>query len=260
MEDYYGEEFMDDYSLDEYEKEDDIYDEEENSYLEAEESEDLSTEKQYEEEEQEQMTDNDDEQEDLLSQQEYTGEGYDHEEYKEEEEGVGSDALGEVLLDDMSIKDNAELANIQADKIISLGVEDMNEVLDELLLTDCDNTRDSVLKERISGELVLRSGENALRERGEDPSILRDENFISFAGHFRDDIPLMDVYECYVKEVVGREEKPSYSPAGSVKDTKKSGGIKDFYTSDEVDEFTAEDLRRNPRLLDIINRSMERWG
>lgn len=164
----------------------------------------------------------------------------------------------EITHSDNDTLSQTKLGNYYADEIISLGDEDMNEVLNELLHSDNLDTTSEVLLNRLSSELSLRTNENELRNIGKDPSVLRSDDFINFAKYFRDDVPLMDVYNVYESRVLNNEQN-TYSPAGSLKDNKKPGGIKDYYTADEVDDFTVEDFKRNPKLLDIVNRSIERW-
>ena len=158
--------------------------------------------------------------------------------------------------DRYSYKDEEYLASQYAEDIISEGMEAMNEVYEDLMYKD-RNEREDIIFDRASSELCILSNENTLRDRGEDPKVLRDEKFIDFASKFRADEPLLNIYDLYKKFELGINE--NYSPAGSVVDRSFKRGIKDYYSKEEVDNFSQEDLVKNPKLLEVINKSMERW-
>ena len=54
-----------------------------------------------------------------------------------------------------------------------------------------------------------------------------------------------------------RETKNPPPNIGAVNNV--SGEDKDFYTPDEVDKLTREDFKKNPRLLDVVRKSMLKW-
>jgi len=55
-----------------------------------------------------------------------------------------------------------------------------------------------------------------------------------------------------------RETKNPPPYIGAVNNT--DGEEKDYYSPEEVDKLTREDFRKNPRLLDVVQRSMLKWA
>ena len=60
-----------------------------------------------------------------------------------------------------------------------------------------------------------------------------------------------------VKAKEAKTKKPTPPEIGSVGST--AGKEKDFYTSQEVDKLTASDYDSNPKLYDIVRKSMLKW-
>ncbi|EDS73002.1 hypothetical protein ANASTE_00717 [Anaerofustis stercorihominis DSM 17244] len=159
-------------------------------------------------------------------------------------------------------RDAEILAEAEARDIIEAGNDELLEEYNRLRNRGDLNYREQIVFNKLEGELAIKGAEIELSKSGKDPKILRDKDFMDFAGRYRNDISILDIYNDY-ERFFGREEeaeKKGYKPAGSVKDNKKDNkGIKDFYTPDEVDELTDEDFDKYPELLDIVNRSMEKW-
>jgi len=61
-----------------------------------------------------------------------------------------------------------------------------------------------------------------------------------------------------VRAKIARETKNPPPNIGAVNNT--SGEDKDFYTPEEVDKLTRGDFKRNPRLLEVVRRSMTKWN
>jgi len=55
-----------------------------------------------------------------------------------------------------------------------------------------------------------------------------------------------------------REKKEPPPNIGAVNNV--SGEEKDFYTPEEVDKLTREDFKKNPRLLEVVRKSMLKWN
>jgi len=60
-----------------------------------------------------------------------------------------------------------------------------------------------------------------------------------------------------VRAKMTRELKNPPPNIGAVNNT--SGEDKDYYSPEEVDKLTREDFKKNPRLLEIVRRSMTKW-
>lgn len=57
-----------------------------------------------------------------------------------------------------------------------------------------------------------------------------------------------------------RNNKKTTAPPSTGDITSSSSKEKDFYTSEEVDKLTDEDYDKNPKLMDIVRKSMLKWG
>lgn len=159
-------------------------------------------------------------------------------------------------------RDAEILAEAEARDIIEAGNDELLEEYNRLRSRENLNYREQIVFNKLEGELAIKGAEIELSKNGKDPKILRDKDFMDFASKYRNDISILDIYNDYQRFFSKEEEteKKGYKPAGSVKENKKdSKGIKDFYTPDEVDELTEEDFDKYPELLDIVNRSMEKW-
>ncbi len=53
--------------------------------------------------------------------------------------------------------------------------------------------------------------------------------------------------------------KPLPDNSGKVQSTQKENVDAEFLTSEEVDKITADDYDKNPKLLDIVRKSMSKW-
>ena len=168
---------------------------------------------------------------------------------------------------------NEDLYEYYLEELLSLDKEDIMEVFDQIMKQEYMDDFTKMLYDGLSKELCLIMAEDELRQKGKDYKVIRDDDFIDFAKNFANNLPLGDIYRLYESRVLkekmkepqrgmgdfGSEERMMFSPAGSLKDNMKQGGIKDFYTPDEVDDFSLDDFRKNPKLLDIVNKSILRW-
>lgn len=152
------------------------------------------------------------------------------------------------------------LAKADASDIIEAGD---NEIISEYeRLRDKDNLsyRESVLFNELQNELAIKGAEIELNKNGKDSKILRDDKFIDFASKYKPDISILDIYDDYMKMNEKKENKIEHKPAGSMKsNNNEKNKIKSYYSPDEVDNFTQKELMENPKLLEAINNSMEKW-
>jgi len=61
-----------------------------------------------------------------------------------------------------------------------------------------------------------------------------------------------------VRAKILRETKNPPPTIGAVNNT--SGDEKDYYSPEEADKLTREDFRKNPRLLEVVRKSMLKWN
>jgi hypothetical protein len=91
--------------------------------------------------------------------------------------------------------------------------------------------------------------ERELSAMGVGEDVWGSDEFKKFAGNFRADIPIKDVYDIYRKT----KQKPITS-MGSMKQGQRSAA-KDYYTPEEIERLTEEDLD-DPKVWDAVRRSM----
>ena len=56
------------------------------------------------------------------------------------------------------------------------------------------------------------------------------------------------------------KEPKKYDQIGSMKSTKTTNEVKDYYSPEEASKFTRKDYDKNPKLLEAVERSMTLWG
>ena len=95
-----------------------------------------------------------------------------------------------------------------------------------------------------------------LKSKGYDTKILDDKDFSSFRNQFNLNTSVAQIYEMY-QQVKGTKPVQPKSP-GSAKTNNSNNEIKDYYSPDDFDKLTAEDLR-NPKIMEVVDRSRLQW-
>ena len=151
------------------------------------------------------------------------------------------------------------LARDEAKKIIELGKIEMDEEARRIAaIPEQQRTfQDRMVFDEICRELVKLNDVDKLKTKGYDTKILEDKDFSSFRDQFNLNTPVDKIYEMY-QTIKGTKPTQPKSP-GSAKTTTTNNEIKDYYTPEEVTQFTEEDLD-NPKLMEAIDRSMLKWG
>ena len=161
----------------------------------------------------------------------------------------------------LSEREEKILAKAEAEEVISLGEEEVNRVANEIYNKPFDRRS---LKEKEMFNLLARhtiqeKAKKELIQKGIDEKILEDNSFKEFASKFNTSTSMSEIYDVYQKinnkEII-QKEKPA-SP-GSVRDIQIQKE-KDFYTPEEVDALTDSDYDKNPKLIDIVQKSMLKW-
>ncbi len=161
----------------------------------------------------------------------------------------------------LSEREEKILAKAEAEEVISLGEEEVNRVANEIYNKPFDRRS---LKEKEMFNLLARhtiqeKAKKELIQKGIDEKILEDNSFKEFASKFNTSTSMSEIYDVYQKinnkEII-QKEKPA-SP-GSVRDIQIQKE-KDFYTPEEVDALTGSDYDKNPKLIDIVQKSMLKW-
>lgn len=151
------------------------------------------------------------------------------------------------------------LARDEAKRIIELGKDEMNEEANRIskIPKEKQTKQEQIVFNEICQELVRINDIESLRAKGYDTKILEDKDFSSFRNQFNLNTPTDKIYEMY-QQVRGTKPVQPKSP-GSAKTNTTNNEIKDYYTPEEVRQFTEEDLD-NPKLMEAIDRSMLKWG
>ncbi|WP_294465615.1 hypothetical protein [uncultured Anaerofustis sp.] len=150
------------------------------------------------------------------------------------------------------------LAKDRANEVLEGGIEDVAEEYQRLRDKDRLSYSEQIQFRTYERELAIFQAKDELEKQGKDSSVLESEDFIKFASKYKADISLSEIYSDYERYTTKPEiEKPR--PAGSVRSKKQSNKIKNHYSLDEAKEFTTEELLKNPKLLDAINKSSEEW-
>ena len=153
---------------------------------------------------------------------------------------------------DYSEADIEMLARAEADDIIRGGYEDAVEEVDRLTdigyadMTAREKAVFKVLAEYVDKE----ERKKELSSIGVTEEVYESAEFKDFASKFNSNIPIKDVYEIYRKT----QPKKNIKPMGSMKQGQDTG-VKDYYTPEEIERLTEEDLD-NPKVWEAVRRSM----
>lgn len=158
-----------------------------------------------------------------------------------------------------SEEDERVLGQARANKFIDLGYEDMEEEANRL--ANIPRDRRTIREEEelfiLGTELTKRNNVKELKAKGYDTDILETKEFKEFSDQFNNKTDISKIYEMYQK-VNGLTPKQPSSP-GSAKNNNVGTQIKEYYTPEEARQFTEEDLERNPKLMEAIEKSMQQW-
>ncbi len=156
-------------------------------------------------------------------------------------------------------RDEIVLAKADANDIIKLGKSEMEIEANRIAsIPEKDRSlRDKTIFNDVCKELVRINDIESLKVKGYDTKVLEDKDFSSFREQFNLNTPVSKIYEMY-NQVHGSKKVQPKSP-GSAKTTQTNNEIKEYYTPEEVRNFTEEDLD-NPKLMQVIEKSMQMWG
>lgn len=156
-----------------------------------------------------------------------------------------------------SAADIEVLARAEADDIIRSGYEEVVEEVDRLADLGADKM---TAREKAVFQALAEHRQNAERGRelsklGVTEDVYNSKEFTDFAGMFKPNTPITDVYNIYHKT-----HRKEYQTMGSMKNSESTdSGVKDFYTRDEALKFTKKDFDKNPALFKAVEASMLKW-
>ena len=156
--------------------------------------------------------------------------------------------------------DERDLGELDAKKVIRLGFDEMQDEANRLADIGTDNmtVRQKAMFTVLANELTIQKEKKALVKMGVKEDILEDLNFRQFSSQFNKDVPIEKRYEMYTK--FNNKEPKKYDQIGSMKSTKTTNEVKDYYSPEEASKFTRKDYDKNPKLLEAVERSMTIWG
>jgi hypothetical protein len=167
--------------------------------------------------------------------------------------------IPEIIKSSLNERDEMVLAKADASDIIKLGKTEMEAEVNRIAsIPEKERSlRDKTIFNDVCRELIKMKDVDNLKAKGYDTKILEDKDFSSFRNQFNLNTEVSKIYEMYQK-VNGSKPTQPKSP-GSAKTTNSSNEIKDYYTPEEVRNFTEEDLE-NPKLMAVVEKSMQLWG
>lgn len=150
-----------------------------------------------------------------------------------------------VELPERYISEDKEYIEYQADKdskdIISEGYNVMREEANKLANIGYENlsTKDKMVFTKLVDAINYEDDKKALRSLNIDTSILEDKDFIEYKNQFNSGVPITKIYEMFN----GVQKEKEINTPGDL--TNNSELEKDFFTEEEIEKMTEEELEAN---------------
>lgn len=154
-------------------------------------------------------------------------------------------------------KEERILGLSEANEIIAAGLDDVIEEVDRLAAIGNDkrSLREQAMFIKLAEHRTQEEHFKNYKKLGVSDEVLSDQSFKEFSQKFNSDVSPTEVWDLYqIKQ--GKQEKKR-DVIGSMT-TPPTTKIKDYYTSEEVDKLTMEDLD-DPQIMDAVTRSMAKW-
>lgn len=160
--------------------------------------------------------------------------------------------------DGYSERDEKILANADAKDIIELGKVEIEAEANRIasIPEDKRTLREKTIFTTLCKELISLRDMEELKSKGYKTDILQEKEFSDFRNQFNVNIPISKIYEMYNK-VIGKVVEQPRSP-GSAKGTTAVKQIKDYYSPEDFDKLTEEELN-NPKIMKIVDESRLQW-
>ncbi len=151
-----------------------------------------------------------------------------------------------------SQRENEILANAEADDIISLGYDEIVDEVNRLANIGPDkmSAQEKIIFSKLASERQRIKDEKDLASIGVKEL---DDDFKEFAKDLNPNLSMKEKYEIYTKY----KPKTKIETIGSMK-TSNPNTEKDYYTPEEVDKLTREELR-DPKVMAAVDKSMALW-
>ncbi len=157
-----------------------------------------------------------------------------------------------------SERDEKILAKADAQEIIESGRNEMEAEANRIANIPAEKRtiREKTIFDTLCKELINLKDIDDLKEKGYKTEILSEKKFNEFRNQFNVNTPISKIYEMYSK-INGQEVVQPKSP-GSAKSTTTIKQIKDYYSPEDFDKLTEEDLN-NPKIMEIVDKSRLQW-
>ena len=157
-----------------------------------------------------------------------------------------------------SERDEKILAKADAQEIIELGKEEMEAEANRIAsIPEAKRSlREKTIFNTLCQELISLRDVDELKSKGYKTDILQTKEFSDFRNQFNVNTPISKIVEMYNK-MDGQVVEQPRSP-GSAKSTTTVKQIKDYYSPEDFDKLTDEDLR-NPKIMEIVDKSRLQW-
>ena len=147
-----------------------------------------------------------------------------------------------IAFDNINTRSDSEekiLGKYEADEIIELGFDDMQEEANRLADIGYDNLsiRDKEKFTILANTLTQEKNKRELQSMGVKDDVLNDSKFKDFAGQFNNKTSIKTIYELYKQT----QPKKEVNTMGSMKGV-TSKVEKDYYTDEELSKLTLDDL------------------
>ena len=158
----------------------------------------------------------------------------------------------------LSERDEKILAEADAREIISFGKQEMETEANRIasIPENKRTLREKTVFNELCKELInLRDIDN-LKSKGYETDLLNEKKFVDFRNQFNVSTPIETIVKMYKQINKLNVEQPK-SP-GSAKSSAGIKQIKDYYSPEDFDKLTDEDLR-NPKIMEIVDKSRLQW-
>ena len=150
------------------------------------------------------------------------------------------------------------LANAEANEIIAGGYDEIVEEVDRLAQKGPENltSQEKLIFTKLAAERTQQEALKELATIGVGKEVLESKEFKEFSNKLNPNLSIKEKYEMYENS----KPKKKVEQIGSMKGTQsKENGLKDYYSFEEANSFTREQLMKNPKLLDVIQKSASKW-
>ena len=158
----------------------------------------------------------------------------------------------------LSERDEKILAEADAREIISFGKQEMETEANRIasIPENKRTLREKTVFNALCKELINLRDVDTLKSKGYEIELLNEKKFIEFRNQFNVNTPIETIVGMY-KQVNNLNVEQPKSP-GSAKSSTGIKQIKDYYSPEDFDKLTDEDLR-NPKIMEIVDRSRLQW-